>query len=369
MQEFSFDPSWLRIVWSGGHTSVYDAIWLRDNCPEDRDRQTGQRLVDIADLPEEPEIGAVGAGAADALLITWSGEPKSSWFNLEWLRNHCYCDQHRQSSAREPLLWSADRTGELPWMEWEEVLSCGRARAQWLRGLADYGLVFLRNVPCADRKVVEAARLIGYIRETNYGRVFDVRPVVNPNNLAYSGLGLGLHTDNPYRDPVPGIQILHCLQSSDEGGESLFVDGFAVAAKLKAEDPAAFETLTRVPAPFLFRDRSTELRAERCLLELDAAGRLEAVHYNSRSIAPQKISSQELPEFYRAYRLFARLLRTPEFEYRVKLGNGDLAAFNNRRVLHGRTAIVPGAAERRLQGCYVEWDGLLSNLAVLERGL
>lgn len=178
-----------------------------------------------------------------------------------------------------------------------------------------------------------------------------------------------MHTDNPYRDPVPGIQLLHCLQSSHEGGESLFVDGFAVAAKLKTEDPAVFETLTRVPALFLFRDRSTELRTERRLLELDAAGRLEAVHYNSRSIAPQKISSRELPEFYRSYRKFARLLRSPEFEYRVKLGNGDLAAFNNRRVLHGRTAIVPGAAERRLQGCYVDWDGLLSNLAVLERGL
>ena len=31
---------------------------------------------------------------------------------------------------------------------------------------------------------------IGYIRETNYGRVFDVRTQSDPTNLAYTGLGL-----------------------------------------------------------------------------------------------------------------------------------------------------------------------------------
>jgi len=49
--------------------------------------------------------------------------------------------------------------------------------------------------------------------------------------------------------------------------------------------------------------------------------------------------------------------------------NDTIASFNNRRVLHGRTSIPPGAGKRCLQGCYVDWDGMLSNLAVLGRGL
>ena len=69
--------------------------------------------------------------------------------------------------------------------------------------------------------------LFGYIRETNYGRWFDVRAEVNPTNLAYTSLGLQAHTDNPYRDPVPTLQILYCLESSVEGGDSYVVDGFA----------------------------------------------------------------------------------------------------------------------------------------------
>jgi Gamma-butyrobetaine hydroxylase-like, N-terminal/Taurine catabolism dioxygenase TauD, TfdA family len=31
--------------------------------------------------------------------------------------------------------------------------------------------------------------------------------------------GSGLpHTDNPYRDPVPTVQLLHCLSTADDGG-------------------------------------------------------------------------------------------------------------------------------------------------------
>jgi hypothetical protein len=26
------------------------------------------------------------------------------------------------------------------------------------------------------------------------------------------------HTDNPYRDPVPTVQLLHCLSTADDGG-------------------------------------------------------------------------------------------------------------------------------------------------------
>jgi gamma-butyrobetaine hydroxylase len=368
VQKLSFGPKRLRIDWTDGHQSDYDAIWLRDNCPEDRDAHTGQRLVDIADLPDEPAIGAVSQNSEAAVLITWCGEPKSSWFNLEWLRNQCYCGGHQRSPNRPVIAWTADRSGELLWLQYDEVLASDRTHAQWLRALADYGIAFLQNVPCEHGKVAGIAQAIGYIRETNYGRLFDVQSVANPNNLAYSDRGLGVHTDNPYRDPVPGLQILHCLQASDEGGDSLFVDGFAVAESLRSREPQAFETLTRVQVPFRFRDQDTDLRAQRPLLQLGAAGELEAVHYNSRSIAPLGLPPDELMQFYRAYRAFARSLRSPEFEFRTKLGNGCLVAFDNRRVLHGRTAFN-AAGRRWLQGCYVDRDGLLSNLAVLERKL
>ncbi len=364
--KLSFDPRRVTIHWTDGHRSIYDAIWLRDNCPSDRDARTGQRLIDIADLPEDPAIGAISQNHGAAVLVTWRCEPKSSWFSLEWLREHCYCDEHRRLQRRAPAVWQADQSGELLWMEYAELLASRCAQARWLRAIAEQGIAFLRGVPCHDGQLLEIARLCGYVRETNYGKVFDVRSVANPNNLAYSERGLGVHTDNPYRDPVPGLQILHCLQPDDEGGESVFVDGFAVAAELRAHAPQAFETLTRVPVPFAFRDDCADLRAKRRLLELDPQGDLAAVHYNSRSICPVSLPPDELAAFYHAYRAFALLLRDPKFALQIRLRAGDLVAFNNRRTLHGRTAFS-SVARRWLQGCYVDWDGLLSNLAVLER--
>ena len=108
------------------------------------------------------------------------------------------------------------------------------ARAEWLTRLLQDGIAFLRDVPCGEAGILEAASLMGRVSETNYGRVFEVRSVPQPENLAYSDLGLGLHTDNPYREPVPGFQVLHVLVASPDGGESIFGDGFAIAEHLRS---------------------------------------------------------------------------------------------------------------------------------------
>ena len=51
--------------------------------------------------------------------------------------------------------------------------------------------------------------------------------------LAYTSLGLSPHTDNPYRKPVPCIQLLHCIINEVSGGHSTLVDGFKVAKTSK----------------------------------------------------------------------------------------------------------------------------------------
>ena len=45
-----------------------------------------------------------------------------------------------------------------------------------------------------------------------------VRVTATPSNLAYTGLPISPHTDNPYRDPVPTVQLLHCLSNAVDGG-------------------------------------------------------------------------------------------------------------------------------------------------------
>ena len=92
----------------------------------------------------------------------------------------------------------------------------------------------------------------GYVRETNYGRHFKVRSQVNPTNLAYTGLGLQAHMDNPYRDPLPTLQILYCLESSASGGDNMVVDGFAAAQRLRDENTDMFDVLADHCARFTY---------------------------------------------------------------------------------------------------------------------
>jgi alpha-ketoglutarate-dependent taurine dioxygenase len=364
-------PDMLNIEWADGTLSEFASLWLRDNLREDRDPHSGQRLVDIADLPEDPRIrsAAVDNGAVQ---VEWDAEPRSASFELEWLlANAAGHSGRRPEFAPKHWLEAArlDAARDFAWETFLEVQASRALRARWLTRLLQDGIAFMRKVPSNDAAILEAASLAGRVSDTNYGRVFDVRSVPQPENLAYSDLGLGLHTDNPYREPVPGFQVLHVLAASPDGGDSLFGDGFAIAEHLRETAPEAFAVLTRTAVPFQYRSKDAELYAERPLIQLTCNGEVCAVHYNSRSIAPLQLAARDAKPFYSSYRRLAALLRDPRFQLQLRLGDGDLAVFDNQRILHGRTAFSSARHHRHLRGCYLTRDSVHSETALLRREL
>jgi len=210
--------------------------------------------------------------------------------------------------------------------------------------------------------------LFGFVRETHYGRCFDVRAEVDPVNLAYTALALPPHTDNPYRDPVPTLQLLACLRNTAEGGESVVVDGFRAAATLREEAPGAFDLLADHCARFEYAGSAgVRLQARRPILELAPDGELIAVRYNDRSAAPLlDVPFEAMAGYYAAYRRFAAILRRPALQVRFRLAPGELFIVDNTRVLHAREAFS-ASGSRWLQGCYADRDGLLSTLAAIEQ--
>ena len=65
------------------------------------------------------------------------------------------------------------------------------------------------------------------MRLTHWGKLFNVQIKKDPTDTAYTDSALSSHTDNPYREPIPGIQFLHCLENNVSGGLSTLVDGSA----------------------------------------------------------------------------------------------------------------------------------------------
>lgn len=367
MTNILWTPSTLTLQWADGARVELASVWLRDNRLEDRDQGNGQRLIDVADLPAAPRIRHA-ALQGNAVRIEWEHEAGAASFDLDWLATHAAAIAGARAVPR-PRLWlnggELDATRDFAWTALEAARDNREVQASWLNDLVTDGLAFLSDVPTEPEAILEAMPLIGQVAQTNYGLLFDVRAVPQPENLAYSDLGLGLHTDNPYREPVPGFQALHVLVAAPDGGESLFADGFALAEHLRQEDPAAFEILARTPVPFAYRSRNAALSAERPLIQLSCRGEVVAVHYNNRSIQPLPFAAEAAERYYRAYRRFAILLREPRFMLRLMMRSGDLVVFDNQRILHGRTGFASARYPRHLQGCYLTRDSVFSRTALL----
>ncbi len=353
----------LDLAWSDGRNDTLHAIWLRDNSPSPQARHAnGQKLFDITELAEDVAIDAISNGG-DALHIRFAPDGHEAAFDLAWLRHHAA--GHPAGSWR---LWDASLAQAMPVHHHDAVMSDDAAKAAWLRDIRDLGFVLMKGVPTEPGTLIRVAESFGYVRETNYGRYFEVRADPDPINLASTPMGLSCHTDNPYRNPVPGLQLLHCLVSENDGGESIVVDGFRAAALLREESPDDFAVLTRHKVPFRFASADTDLVARARMITLDDRGEVEEVRFNNRSIAAFDLPPDVMPEFYRAYRAFAQVLQRSDLEVGFKAGPGDLFIVDNQRVLHGRKA-VGGSGRRHLQGCYADKDSLMSTLRVLERSL
>lgn len=344
------------------------AIWLRDNCPCPQSRAAnGQRLFNIVDLPAntrveralvtggdvEVEFGPDGHRAVFALadLLAADAPPRLADARHEGAKRLWRLAEEAAGEAAAPA-----------GIDWFDYLA---DPAPALRAVVADGFALLRGVPTDPGQVEAVAETFGFVRKTNYGTMFDVRVEENPVNLAFTGLAISPHTDNPYRDPVPTLQLLHCLHNGAVGGESGLVDGFAAAALLREQDPRAFEALTTTPVTFRFDSADAHLSATMPMIALDQSGRIREIRFNNRSMAAPRLAPERARAFYDAYRAFAELLYEPAAQLNLQLDAGDCLIFDNTRLLHARTAFA-ATGGRHLQGAYADLDGLLSTLHTTE---
>ena len=186
--------------------------------------------------------------------------------------------------------------------------------------------------------VAYVAGQFGEVRTTGWGTVFDVRAVADANSVAYTNLPLVTHTDEAYRDPAPTIQLQHFLRADAEGGETTLVDGFKVAADLRAERPDLFELLATVSLHFHFRDDDNEHEHDAPVIELDTAGEVRAIRYSNHSAQPFLLPRRPDGGVLRG-------LHDVRPDARERPVSGDDAA-RRRRPLHGRQPARPARPHR-----------------------
>ena len=352
----------------------YHSTWLRDNASDakTRDRNNGQRLISISDIPVGTYIQSASLDEKGKnITLNFLPKKKQIKFSLNWLEAHAYDKKKNNSKVwvnSDLKIWSNTTIKSIPIINYKTAKSNKKLLLKWLKSLHCYGFAKMTGCEKKSGTVIKIAKLFGYVRETNYGKWFNVKSKTNAVNLAYTNLALQAHTDNPYRNPVPTIQILHCLKSSTKGGDSKVVDGFNAAFRLKKENKKYFNLLSKYCSRFEFKGKkNVHLKSRFPMIGLSPDSELTAIHFNNRSVAPiVDVPYEDMLNYYKAYRKFSDIINHPTMAVNFKLNPGDCFIVDNTRVLHARTAYLT-AGSRWLQGCYADKDGLLSTISTLSK--
>jgi gamma-butyrobetaine dioxygenase len=360
-------PTLLTVELSDGVCYAVHPLWLRERSADasSMDLLTGQRLHDPSDFDLDLRVVSIEEPAPGRFNIKFSDGHQTEFSASDILAEALM--PPGDQDCPNATVWDGTLK-DLPRARWSGRPTDAEL-LDWTERFLKYGFIIFSGIPCADKQVLRAASVFGFTRETNFGAFFNVRSEPNASDLAYTSFHLDPHTDNPYRSPVPGVQLLHCLANETTGGLSTLVDGIAVGEALRGRDPEAFHVLSTTPVRFRYRDSATELVASAPPIELDVSGKVKTIHFSPRLDFVPLLPPLQLTAYYRARRLFDHMLRSTEFEIRFLLASGDLVMFDNCRLLHGRTSFDPAQGLRHLQGCYIDIDGPRSLYRVLRRRL
>jgi len=371
ISKISQNGSGLDVEWNDGEKSDFNFMWLRDNCPTARDKDSRHRMFNLLEVstnigPKQFKINTEGQ-----LEIEWNEGNHTSYYDQKWLRKNCYTINNKKKYISPYNLWSNSLNSKLSTVqiEHDEIMDSDKGLMKWLELLHYNGIAIVKNTPIEKNSAFPVLNKIGSIRETFFKTPFEVINIPKPNNSAYTAHALRNHMDLPWFETPPGYQFLHCLINSAEGGQSSAVDGFAVADYLRKNEKEIFETLVNIPLKFKDNDYTQEsiriFHAPAITLTKD--NDFNDIRFSVATMDTLDCHPDDMKKVYKAHHKLGNLLHDDQFVIKFRLNPGDIFSFNNRRVLHGRTAFDPNSGHRHLQGYYIDRDEIIGKLNFLKK--
>lgn len=355
----------LTLRWSDGHQSFFHAIWLRDccYCASCGDSYSSKRFIVPSEIPADLRIDSAQIDAQGHLSIDWQ-PVHASRYDALWLRQNAYDDASRQARFQRPVLWRCELVEAIPSSDFTAAEANDRQRLELYRKLRDFGLVRVTGGAAEPGAVEAVAKLIGGLGESAYTPIFDLSPSSSVNTMGNTFKAVPPHTDEAFRYAPPGINILGCVRAAEVGGESILVDGFAVADDLRQQEPRAFELLCRYAQSFnRIHPGKLDQRSRQRMIALDDRGEVIGIRVHTRAAGPLDLPRDLIEPYYRAHQAFCARMMAPEFQLRFQLGAGESIMFDNHRVLHARAQFSD--PNRFLQICNVGRETFHERLRLL----
>ena len=342
-------PGKLNILFSNNKEDNFLNIWIRDHT-KDKDSwdfRSNQRKIFTAKL--DPELSIKEAHLKDngkSVEILWSDLKKpinypSSFF----LKNF------ETSNGNRPNIkvWDKKDIDNDIYYDFKDTISDDGFKV-FLNKLYKFGFVVVKNCETKMSSVEKIANKIGYVRKTIFGGLWSFESNQDMADSAYTQDELRPHTDSTYSHDAPGLQLLLCCQYNASGGESIMVDGFKIAEKIKNERNDLFNLLCEIEVKGQYIGDGVFLEAKRPIFRLNSDRKLIQVSFNNYDRAEFRMGEKKTLNFYEAIREFDLIANNENFQWRHILKPGELLIFNNWRILHGRGAFK---GERKISGCYI----------------
>ena len=383
----------VKLTAENGETFHFPTAFLRENLKESIDKNSLQRVsfnlpisLNIINI-KQTKNNAFDLTFSDGVTGTFVLPPKKIDSKIEDFKRTLWGGEFSTTTAMlSHLLETSYKNGGLKFM-WgdlqidggdssdsnrsSEQLGAGRAilprkvanaRSKLIEAVRVYGLANVVNVPIKpDQGIHLANSIVGAVETTNFGYKFVIKSVPDPHNLAFDSIFLQHHHDFTYCKKIPDIGMFYCLENADSGGDSLWMDGFAAAEKLKQDDPEAFQLLVHTDVLHMDITDKWDLQACHPTIILDKnTGELERIVFNERTRDSwrqwnDKESLTKSPEFYAALRKYERLAEGKGFEINTPLKPGQMILFDNNRIMHSRTSFEVVKKERHMEGAYIDW--------------
>ena len=350
---------------NGNIKSEIHPFWLRERVDGEEflDKKTQQRLFDPTFLNSEIKIDKASINK-NFLEINFN-DGVNSKLDIKKLTLE-FSNKDILLKTIQKIKWDSTLK-DIKNFEYKENFFESREMYDLLISFYKYGFVIIKNVPTDNNFIVKFANSIGSVRRTNFGEYFNVKSKIDPNDLAYTSMQLSPHTDNPYRNPVPCIQLLHCIINEVSGGFSTIVDGFTVCEDLKKNHPDYFKVLNEIKVKFKFIDKDVVLEDWSELIKLNDDGTFKQVRFSPRLDFVPILDKDQLDFYYKARKKLSEMYNSKKYRIEFKLEPKDLIMMDNYRLLHGRTAYEINEGNRFLQGCYIDYDSTEGKLKHLKR--
>ena len=353
-------PDKLKIFFSNQIEDSFLNIWLRDHAKDEDswDERSNQRKIFTAKL--DPKLHIKKAEVKDngnSLDILWSDTKKKINYTSKF-----FLDNLNQSKTGKQSLkiWERKDLDQAIYFNYNDVISKNGFKF-FLKKLYEYGFVVVQNCKTEMRSVEKIAKKIGYVRESIFGGLWSFESNKDKADSAYTQDELRPHTDSTYSNDAPGLQLLLCCHYNATGGESIMVDGFKIAEKIKNEKKDIYDILTNFEVTGQYIGDGVYLQAKRPIFRLNSNRELAQVSFNNYDRAPFRMSDNKTIKFYEAIREFDLIANHKEYQWRRVLKTGELLIFNNWRILHGRGSF---SGDRKMSGCYINKEDFDSSCRI-----